>query len=432
MRHSIRIGAALGAALLVVGPSTSGAQGLADRIASASTPRVQFTYAAREGVCGNGRTFIRVNDNSWYGSGGWSDSERRDTCDAGPVRVVLDRAGREVVSLASFAGPVPEPQSGITDLGRVRAADAAAYLLGLAERAEGRVSRDAIFPAVLADSVDVNPRLLAIAQNQNSARETRRTAISWLARPFDQRERAVANVATVLVGIAKDEDDNQDVRRSALRSLARLEHGAGTAPLMELARDATRSWLAREALSSLTSSGDPRARQHLRDVVRAAALPDDVLASAIKGLGGEYATGEDIKILREVHPKLTGDKSKEAVVNAIANFGGAENVRWMLALAQDANQPSSVRRRAVHHAYRGGATVADLTRIYDQTTDTQVKEAIMSTLVESGDKAATDKLMQIARMDDSMQMRRKAINVLGRSSDERVKRFLSDLADRDR
>jgi HEAT repeat protein len=432
MRHSLRISATLGAALLAVGPETSAAQGLADRIASASTPRVQFTYAAREGVCGNGRTFIRVNDNTWHGSGGWSDSERRETCDQGPVRVVLDRAGREVVSLQTYAGPVPDAQSGITDIGRVRAADAAAYLLGLAERAEGRVSRDAIFPAVIADSVDPNPRLLVIAQNQNAARETRRTAISWLARPFDQRERAVAGVATVLVAIARDEDDNQSVRESALRSLARLEHGAGTTALMELARDATRSWQSRAALSALNSSGDPRARQHLREVVRVATLPDDVLASAIKALGGEFATGEDIKILRDVHPKLTGDKSKEAVVNAIANFGGAENVRWMLALAQDANQPSQVRRRAVHNAYRGGASIAEISKIYDETTDTQLKEAVMSTLIESGDKTATDKLMNIARMGETSQLRRKAINTLSRSSDERVKRFLSELADRDR
>jgi HEAT repeat protein len=427
MRHSTRMAVALGATLLVLGPATSQAQGLADRIANAGNARVQFTYAAREGVCGNGRSFINVAGSMWYGS--WNEGER-EACAAGPVRVVVDRAGREVVSLQAYVGPVPEAQTGITDLGRVRAADAANYLLGLAERAEGRVSRDALMPAVLADSAEITPRLLAIARNQNSARETRRSALSWLARPLDARERGVTDVATVLVTIAKDEDDNQSVRQQALRSLARLEHGAGTAPLMELARDATRSWLAREALSSLTSSGDPRARQHLREVVRAASLPDDVLAYAIRGLGGEYATGEDMRIIREVHPKLPGDKSREAAVSAIAQFGGAENVRWMLALARDANQPVEIRRRAVSNAYRGGTPIVDIAKIYDETTDTRIKEAVMSALLESGEKAATDKLMNIARMDDNSQMRKRAINYLGRSSDERVKKFLADLLER--
>ncbi len=404
------------------------AQSLADRIASAGQPRVQFTFAARSDVCGNGRSFIQVAGNSWYGS--FSDSERRDPCGAGPIRVLLDRAGREVVAISAYAGPVPEATDGVTDLGRVRARDASEYLLGLAESAEGRVSRDAILPAVLADSVDVTPRLLALARNQNAARETRRSAISWLGRPLDSRERAVRDVSTALVAIARDENDNQSVRQSALRTLARLEHGAGTAALMELAKDAQRSWLAREALAALTSSGDPRSRQHLRDVVRRAELPDDVLAAAIRGLGSEFATGEDTKLLRESYAKFTGEKSREAAVSAIATFGGADNVRWLLALAKDANQPINTRRRAVQHAYRGGAPVAEIIKAYDETTDTQLKDAVMSALIESGEKQATDKLMQIARMDESSQMRRKAISILSRSSDERVKKFLSDIAER--
>jgi HEAT repeat protein len=404
------------------------AQSLAERVAGATQPRVQFTFAGRSDVCGNGRSFIQVAGGHWYGS--FNDADRRDACVAGPVRVVLDRAGRDVISIASYVGPVAETAAGVTDLGRVRARDAAEYLLALAERADGRVSRDALLPAVLADSVDVTPRLLALARNQNGARETRRSAISWLGRPFDNRERAVKDVADALVQIAKDDDDNQSVRQSAMRTLARLEHGAGTASLMELARDSQRSWLAREALSALTSSGDPRARVHLREVVRRAELPDEVLASAIRGLGGEFATGEDVKLLRDTYAKLPGDRSRDAAISAIAKFGGSENVRWMLALARDADQPVATRRRAIQHAYRGGTPVAEIIKVYDDTTDPQLKDAVIAALVESGEKQATDKLMQIARTDESSQRRRKAVSVLSRSSDERVKKFLSELVER--
>jgi HEAT repeat protein len=417
-------------ALMALSTLASGlsAQSLADRIANAAQPRVQFTYAARADACGNGRSFIQYGRDNWYGS--FNDADRRDACVAGPVRVLIDRAGREVVSLATFVGPVPAATEGIADLGRVRTQDAATFLLGLAERAEGRVSRDAVFPAVLADSVDVSPRLLAIARNQNSARETRRSAISWVGRPLDNRERAVKDISDALVAVARDEDDNQSVRQQALRTLARLEHGAGTAALMELARDSQRTWQAREALASLTSSGDPRARQHLRELVRRAELPDDVLESAIKGLGGEYAVGEDIKIIRDAFGKLPGERSRNAAVAQIATFGGTENVRWMLALAKDANQPISTRLRAVQHAYRGGTPVIEIVKVYDETTDNQLKGAVINALVESGERQATDKLMMIARTDPSPQMRKKAINVLSRSSDERVKKFLSELADR--
>lgn len=404
------------------------AQSLADRVASASQPRVQFSFAAREEVCGNGRSYYQIAGNSWYGS--YNEGDRREPCVNGPVRVMLDRAGRDVISISTFVGPMPEAVPGVADLGRVGARAASDYLLGIAERGEGRVSRDAIMPAVLADSVDVTPRLLTIARNQNAPRETRRSAISWVARPLDTRERNVRDIATALVAVAGDEDENQSVRQQALRSLARLEHGAGTTHLLDLARDARRSWLAREALTALNSSGDPRARQYLREVVRAAAMPDEALASAIRAVGGEYATGEDIRMLRETFPKFPGDRSRNAAVSAIATFGGSDNVRWLLALAANADEPAGVRRRAVQNAYKGGAAISDVISIYDQTTDNTLKGAVLETLVDSGEKQATDKLMQIARMDESPQMRRKAINLLGRSSDERVKKFLQDLAGR--
>lgn len=405
-----------------------GAQSLEQRIANAREPRVQFTFAARPDVCGNGRSFIQMSGNQWYGS--WSDGDRRELCVAGPVRVVLDRADRQIVSLSTYVGPVPDTLTGVSDLGRVHAAEAADYLFQLALRGEGRVSRDAILPAVIADSVDGTPRLLAIARNQEAARETRRSAISWLSRPTDARDRALPGITDALLSIAKDEDDNQSVRQQALRSLARLEHGAGMTPLMALARDAQRGWLAREALSALAGSGDLRARSYLRDLISRVDAPDEVLAAAIRGFGGEYATGGDVKLLRDVYGRLPAERSRESAINAIANFGGTENLRWLLALAGDANQPAQTRRRAIQHAYRAGASTSDLIRLYDSSTDNELKDAILSTFVESGDKAATDKLMQVAKSDENLQRRRRAINMLSRSSDERVKQFLSELANR--
>jgi transposase-like protein len=102
----------------------------------------------------------------------------------------------------------------------------------------------------------------------------------------------------------------------------------------------------------------------------------------------------------------------------------------LLALSRDANQPANIRRRAIQHAYRGGAPVSEIIRLYDETTDSQLKDAVMAVLVESGEKQATDKLMQIAQKDESTSMRRRAVSVLSRSSDERVKKFLSELVDR--
>src|SRR5689334_18058736 len=120
---ALRAGALIGAASL---PSTALAQNIAARINSAPDGRVAFTFAARPGVCGNGRSYIQTGPNSFSGSwiGNFNETTRMDPCVAGPVRVVLDRADRMVLSIQTYVGP-PNPSEGTTELGAVRAQDAA-------------------------------------------------------------------------------------------------------------------------------------------------------------------------------------------------------------------------------------------------------------------------------------------------------------------
>ena len=59
-----------------------------------------------------------------------------------------------------------------------------------------------------------------------------------------------------------------------------------------------------------------------------------------------------------------------------------------------------------------------------------MKDAIISTLSNNGTKAATDKLLAIAKTDQNYQMRRRAVNALGRSDDPRVKDALKDIVEK--
>ena len=90
-------------------------QGLAARIDGAPAGAVVFSFPARPGVCGNGRSFIQ-STNGFYGNyysgsyitNGNGDVVRTEACQNGPVRVVVDRAGREVISIQTYVG-VPQP-----------------------------------------------------------------------------------------------------------------------------------------------------------------------------------------------------------------------------------------------------------------------------------------------------------------------------------
>lgn len=417
------------AAVFLLPPSASRAQNLAQRIASAPEGAVQFTFAARPGVCGNGRSYYSVNGSMWFGSVN-DNTMRSDPCQPGPVRVVLGRAGRDIVDVNVFVGPA-QTSPGATDLGAVPAREAADYLLSLAAKTDGRPGRDAITPAMLADSAIVSPQLLAIARDQSRARETRSHAISWLNRGFEERGGvSPSQLAKALGDMARDENDNQQVRASALRVLSRQENGEGIPALIEISRTTQDVWLGKQALGTLAQSGDPRARAYLRTAVQRDDLNDEMRIAAIRGIGRDYATSQDAEFLRGLYANLPSERTKEAVLSSLGEMGGTANAKWLMSIAANNDESIRLRRRAVQLSERAGTTVADLTQLYDRVDDVQMKEAIISTLGTNATKSAMDKLLAIASNDPNYMLRRRAVTALGRSEDPRVKDALKAIVEK--
>ena len=418
----------VGGLLAAAAAAPMGAQTLADRVAGAPPGLVQFTFAARADVCGNGRSYIETSPGNFTGTfiGNYTDGVRPDTCQSGPARVVLDRADREIIAIQTYVGPV-QKAPGVTDLGRVSGQQAADFLLGIAATGEGRVGHDALLPAMLADSASTSDALVAIARNQAIPRETRRTALSWVGRSTDGMPTIPARVTETLIAVARDDTDNQTVRQEALSDLGRLEHGAGVPSLIELARQSTSMWLAKEAMTALSRSGDPRARDYLRAAAQRDDLSDDVLSIAIRALGQDYATPQDAALLRARYPTLHGEHARDAVMSALADIGGSENVKWLLAVARNMDEPVARRRQAITQANRAGAPIADLVALYDGAGDQQVKEALISIYVRSGEKPAVDKLLWIIKNETNVTVRRNAVSQLSGSDDPRIRQALKEL-----
>ena len=343
MMQTIQNGALL-AVLVLAGPAA--AQSLDRRMAGAPDASVQFHFAARTGVCGNGRTFMRADDNNWYSSYN-GDGGGRDVCVDGPVRVVVTRAGRDVIKIESFAGPLAADEHGGRDLGVAGAREAATYLLGLAATLDGRPAREALTPAMLADSSVVTPQLLQLTKDQSRARDLRRSAISWLARRrAESGGVGVEAVERTLDQLVRDRTESESVRSQALSTISSLDRGEGIPVLIKFSND-TDSWLSRQAFSSLSRSGDPRAREYIRVAAKRSDLTEENRVSAIQSLGGEYATGADLKTLREMYPSLNSDRQRDVLISTLASAGGTENATWLLAIAKSPTEPAQRRRRAI-------------------------------------------------------------------------------------
>jgi HEAT repeat protein len=280
---------------------------------------------------------------------------------------------------------------------------------------------------MLADSANTAGALVAIARNTALARDTRRRALDYMARSTEGMSTIPSSVTEPILAIARDETDNQNVRQGALSVLARLDHGAGIPPLIQLSQQTQSTWLARSSMQALANSGDPRARQYLRAAVKRTDLPEDVLRVALRSLGQQYATAQDAALLREVYSSLRSDATRESVFSALAEMGGAQNVGWLLGLAQDGNQSIALRRRAADAANRAGAPISDLIKLYDTTTDPAMKQSLIGIYLRNGERAAVDKLISIVKGEENLSVRRNAISQLSKSDDPRVKQVLQEI-----
>jgi HEAT repeat protein len=428
---------------LALGALTAGLAGMAgltvvnaqssldSRINARADGLVGITYASRDDVCGYGGTSIRIGSGTFIGEGSWishnGEWESNQPCERGPVRVLLTRAEGRTVGLKVAVGGAGWP-AGTTELGAVSATQAASYFLAQAAALDGRLGREALLPAVLADSSETWRGLLGIARNRQLSRGLRESATSWLGREAAGAGAGAREIATALNQLAGDREEPASLRTRAVQALARND-GQGTASLIALS-DASDPVVSRAALQALGRSADPRARDALRRKVRDGSIPESLRDEAIKALGGRDAVPSDYAMLRELYPRLTDAPSRNAVVEALAEAGGSDNLAWLMNQAKDANASASDRSRAVRGAVRAGATTADLIRLYDGGQDRRVKEALVEALARIGDRAAFDKLLSIARTETDPQIRRSAISRLSKSGDARVTEMLKDIVEK--
>ena len=321
IRRSALAGAALLAASWLAAPDAA-AQSLEQRVARAGDGWVRFHFPAREGVCGypNGglgihraedQTIIMRGDSRWNGA----------SCIPGPVRVGLSVRGGQVGELRVRVGS--EPATGGADLGSVSAAEAAGYLLSLAERAPGGVGEDAVLAAALAEGVQPHPRMLRLAADDGVPEETREAAVFWagetgasvaeldalygrlrsaevkekvlfalsqregpraagvllrVARGDDTRKlrkaavfwlgQAAGRAVTSDLGeLADDDSEDQQVREHAVFALSQRPADQAIPALLRIARESPNAGVRKKAMFWLAESGDPRALQLFEQIL---------------------------------------------------------------------------------------------------------------------------------------------------------------------
>lgn len=240
--------------------STMGAQALESRVAAMGNGQVNFHFAGRQGVCGDGLRFMRIGT-SYHGS--YFSDTRSEPCVTGPVqvRLTLDQGG--VSRVETWVGSVRQREG--RDLGEVPARESAQYLLGLAAHGNSLAGTKAILPAVLAESTIVWPTLLVIARDSSRSRGTRRETSFWLSR---FAAGAIAGRKNDPLSENDGDDDDLGLRKQAVFVLSQLPRGEGIPELVQVVRSNADQRVRSQALFWLGQSGDARALSVFEAILR--------------------------------------------------------------------------------------------------------------------------------------------------------------------
>ncbi len=222
-------------------------------------------------------------------------------------------------------------------------------------------------------------------------------------------------------------DPDREVRENAIFWLSQVPGDETVAILDSVLQDPqTTTEIQEKAVFALSQQSSPKASERLRDYAARDGAPVAIREQAIFWLG-QRKSPETGAFLQGLYPRLTEPELREKVVFSLAQLGGEENTRWLLALAKDAQQPIDARKQAVFWAAQSKAPLTDLIGLYDAVPDLEMREQLIFVYSQRKDPAAIDKLFDIARRDPNPELRRKAIFWIGQSKDPRVPQFLNDL-----
>ena len=452
---------------------------LARRVAAAADGIVKMTYAAREGVCGDGRSFVAEGPigargfDVWFTDGNSFSTMSGDIgakCLNGPARVVLVVRDHRVVDVQPFVGPssAASSRSG-TDLGTVAVAEVARYMLDLATRGREETARNAMLAASIADSVRIAQPLAGIARNKTLASAVRETALKWVGRAaVREGDREATRVARTILD---DRDDQLDVRERAVRVVG--EESDGPAYLRSAYARVTESTLRERIVRVVGESGTRADLDWIRNVALDGAERTAIRERAVRTLG----EASDAKALRELYDRLddatlrerivrvmaeVGDNDsrrwlrdlverksesstvrerairslaelgdiaylqssyrsvddeglRERILRSVAEGGGSDTKKWLGDIARDTKEQTSLRERAVRSLAESGVATSELVTLYDGIADRTVRERLVNVLAERGDRAARDKLRAIAENDADEDLRRRAVRKLAES-----------------
>lgn len=262
-----------------------------------------------------------------------------------------------------------------------------------------------------------------LAKRDNCSAGLRKKAVFLLSQHQDD------STGALLLDVVKNDPD-ADVKAQAVFWLSQVNSPQAVDALQEILKTSTDEELQRKALFALSQQQDARSGQILRGYAERSDVPEDLQEQAIFWLSQGNNDNNNGEFLRGLYGRLTRESAKEKVLFALSQQDDPANATWLVDRAKDPNESIELRKKALFWAGQRDGSLPALISLYSSMTDRDMREQLVFVYSQSNDKAAADKLFDIAKNDPDPELRKKALFWLGQSNDPRVVQLLQDIIDK--
>ena len=295
-------------------------------------------------------------------------------------------------------------------LNYLRALTAAAPLDMLSERAVLGISLhdDARVAGMLKNFVSTSP-------NQR----IRSSSVYWLGQ--------VGGETTFLAGLVRSETEDKQIRRAAAHAIGQSRE-RGTIPMLQsLYENVKDGEIRRSVISAAGNSLDEQPAWTFLVGIAKNDADWESRRSAIRQLG-DFKREDAAEEIMKIYNNEANLDVKRAALRSLAETKNPRAQARLMEIARSEANPE-LRKSAIRvMSDRGEAAVDDLLKLFDSEQAADVRRSILQTLSDIKSTRVEDKLFAVAKGNDTMDVRRQAIRLLGERASKRSFEFLSETA----
>ena len=265
------------------------------------------------------------------------------------------------------------------------------------------------------------PILQRVLGRRDAGSECLRRKAVFIVSQIDSRE-----VESILLNAARTDPDTE-VRLQAVFWLSQVDSEAAVTALDSILTRETNREVQEKAIFALSQHDSRAARLALQRFADRTDIPAELRHNAVFWIG-QTDDAESAAFLRGLFGRTRDSELKDKILFSLSQTDDAASARFLAEVARNTQEDIEVRKKALFWmSQKDDISGADMAALYGTFTDREIKEQVIFALSQMDDKAAVDKLIDIAWREPDRELRKKAIFWLGQNDDPRVVEILAEI-----